>query len=191
MRNYSYWWAAALVVIGAGCGSGQTKSRPTTKEPPAAARAGDQMCPMAQMTGAKVVASDTDNGVAIAFTTTGDVADLRARVRRMAEMHEHMAAMHQEHAMGGGSGDMHPGMGSGGDMHGEMMHMPMMTARVTVEDIPDGARLVFVPSDPSQLPALRAQAREHAAMMAKGECPMMGAQPPPDDDHTQHHPSGT
>lgn len=174
-----------LIICVLGCGSGQSTSQPrSTAPPPAAGQTTTQpMCPMMPPAGTNVVATDTNDGVAIAFTTTGDVADLRTRVHRMAEMHEKMRAMHH-------GGEMDSGMGSG-DMHGRMMHTQMMAARVTVEDIPGGSRLVFVPSDPSQVSALRDQAREHAAMMAKGECPMMktGPEPKPDGEHS-HHPSG-
>jgi len=146
------------------------------------------MCPM-QMAGTKLTTSDTSDGVAIAITTPGDVDELRVHVRRMAEMHN---SMHGGGGMHGGmeSGDAHGGMGSGG-AHGQMMHMQMVPSRASVEDIPGGVRLVLVPTDPSQLAALRAQARDHAAMMEKGECPMMQASAPapePGADHKRHHP---
>ncbi len=32
--------------------------------------------------------SDTSDGIAIGFTTSGDVADLRARVHHLADMHD-------------------------------------------------------------------------------------------------------
>jgi hypothetical protein len=164
-----------------GCGSGQTKST-ASAPPPNTQHTGGQMCSMMQMAGANVVTSDTSDGAAVAFTTTGDVAELRAHVREMAEMHNGMAGMHHGE-------DMHGGMGSG-DMHGGMMRMQMVPSRASVEDIPGGARLVLIPTDPSQLTTLRAQAREHVAMMEKGKCPMMETRPQPTDKHAQHHPTG-
>jgi hypothetical protein len=84
----------SVLAIGVlGCGSGRTKST-ASAPPPNTQHAGGQMCPMMQMAGANVVTSDTSDGVAVAFTTTGDVAELRAYVRRMAEMHNGMAGMH-------------------------------------------------------------------------------------------------
>ena len=88
------------------------------------------------------------------------------------------------------------GMGMG------MMGKQMVPARASVEDVPGGARLVLTPVDPAQLAALREQMRSHAAMMGKGECPMMESgpsapaeqkpeTPAPDKDHEQHHPAGT
>jgi hypothetical protein len=52
---------------------------------------------------------------------------------------------------------------------------------------------VLVPQDPSQLPALRAQAREQVSMLEKGECPQMLSprQLQPTGDQRQSHPTGT
>lgn len=77
---------------------------------------------------------------------------------------------------------MHSGM-MGSGMHGGMMigrgrTMRMVPSRATIEDIPGGARLVLTPATPSQLGALREQARMRAAMMRQGRCPMMQASPP-------------
>jgi hypothetical protein len=107
-------------------------------------------------------AEDVDGGVAMAFTTTGDVAELRRRVA-------HMAEMHGSHP-GGGHGMM-MGEGHPGGMMGEGMKMPPATARS--EDIEGGARIVFTPKDPADLAALREQTRRHAEQMASGQCPMM------------------
>lgn len=43
-----------------------------------------------QVAGTRVTAQDTQDGVAVVFTTSGDVAQLRERVHEMAAMHEHM-----------------------------------------------------------------------------------------------------
>jgi hypothetical protein len=133
--------------------------------------------------GTQIVASDTSDGIAITFTTSGDVADLRARIHHLADMHNNMSGMHH----GGG---MHEGMGSG-DTHEGMKGMHMVPSRATAEDIDGGARIVLVPTDAAQLAALRTHVREHAAMMQKGECPMKGSQPAqPTGEHAQHHPAG-
>src|SRR5436305_9057260 len=44
------------------------------------------MCPM-QVSGTTVQAEDTSSGAALVFKTTGDVSELRNRVRHMADMH--------------------------------------------------------------------------------------------------------
>jgi hypothetical protein len=202
MRNIllSVVLAPSVLAIGVlGCGSSQPRSTapappPASSAPPTAAQpAGGQMCPMMGMAGANVAAADTADGAALAFTTTGDPAELRAHVRRMADMHNHggghRGGMHHGGDMQGG---MQGGTGGGGMHAGKEMHM--VPSRASVEDLPNGARVLLVPNDPSQLSALRAQAREHAAMMAKGECPMMEptpqAQPQPTGAHGQLPPTG-
>lgn len=124
--------------------------------------------------GVLIATAETPNGVALQFTTTGDVAGLRARVHRMAEMRNRM--------MGSGPGMQGSGMMCGGGMHGGMMGggmtMRMVPSHASVEDIPGGARLVLTPVDPSQLGALRAHANQMAAMMRQGRCPMFQAPAP-------------
>lgn len=179
---------ASLLAVGTvACGSSGTKSQSTTASAPPPAQHEAGHCDMKEMAGAKVNATDTANGIAVEFTTTGDVAALRTHIHKMADMHNGMA-MHEGGEMHGGmgSGDMHGGMGSG-EMHG----MKMVPSKATVEDIDGGARIVLVPNDPAQLADLRTHVREHAAMMAKGECPMMEKQQqPPADEHAGHHPAG-
>lgn len=114
------------------------------------------MCPM-EVPGTQVSVADTQDGVAITFTTSGEVAQLRQRVHAMAAMHEHM--------MSGGM------MGSGGAMGSSGMMMVPSDARA--EDIQGGARLVLTPKDPAQLAQLRDHVHAHAAQMARGDCPMM------------------
>jgi hypothetical protein len=144
-------------------------------------------CPM-QVPGTNVTSADVKGGVALAFTTrTGDVAELRQRVRRAAEMHNRHDAgsgmMMGRH--GRGSDDTNPpGHGAGaapgqvgsdreGMIMGDGMMMPAATA--SVEDIKGGARLFFQPKDPAQLEALRKHVRTHVERIARGECPMMSA----------------
>jgi hypothetical protein len=165
------------------------------------------MCPM-KVPGTTVAAADVEGGIGLSFTTTtGDVADLRARVRRMAEMHNQRGAHKMmgghgapaagagaEHQHGAGPGAGHEGGGPGGKMMGGGMMMPAATA--SGEDVDGGARLVLQPKDPSQLGALREHVRAKAQRMAGGECPMMslgsGGPPasssPSDAEHDAHHP---
>jgi hypothetical protein len=137
-----------------------------------------EKCPM-KVSGTTVTATDVEGGVKLAFiTSTGDVAELRQRVRGMAQMHN------DHHAAGG--------MMKSGMMKSDMM-MPAATA--SAEDIEGGARLVLRPKDQSQLEALREHAHKHAGQMTAGECPMMspGAQGQASttkgtgDDHEAHH----
>ena len=91
--------------------------------------------------------------MSLAFTPSGDVAQLRQRVHGMAAMHEKM--------MSGG------GMMGSGDM------MKMVDSTAQAEGIDAGARSVVTPQDPARLVELRDHVREHAGRMASGHCPMM------------------
>lgn len=128
------------------------------------------MCPM-MVPGTRVTSEDIEGGTAMVFTTTsGDVADLRARARRMAEMHNQMG----QHMMGPGMhGGMHGGEGMHGGGEGMQSGMMMVASDATVVDIEGGARMELRPRDPAQLDELRAQTRKHSQRMASGQCPMM------------------
>jgi len=167
-----------------GCAASQAGQPPTAAAPAAATGSppghgmGQDMsasCPMA-VEGTTARAEDVEGGAAMAFTTTGDVAELRRRVAHMAEMHE---THHGE-----GHGAMMQG-GEHGGMMGEGMKMPPATARS--EEIEGGARLVFIPKDPADLPRLREHAHEHAEKMASGQCPMMHGHGGPGAPEA-HHP---
>lgn len=155
-----------------------TSAQPATGGGPEAAM-GD-MCPM-EVPGATVAEQDSPGGATLIFTTSGDVARLRERVRAVAEMHNrHQAAMSQDggmHMHGSESmhGHMHGGMmGSrpdgGAHMHGGMTMVP---AEARSQDIERGAALVLTARNPADVEALRAHARQHAQEMASGHCGMM------------------
>lgn len=146
-------------------------------------------CPIG-VKGTTVGLSDTDKGVAIDFTThTGDVAELRERVRRLGRMYEALDAQSAMmwHQMGNVMGQSTSGqMGQG---HGEMMgesemmgevqtgaHMaggPMPMVTSATKPIEYGMRLVLTPKDPSQLESLRQHARVQQERMQSGECWML------------------
>jgi len=162
-----FWEFGWVLAFAAGCGSSQRQPAAVAAPPAAPATASAQppaTCPMMQAS--QISTSDTPDGVAIAFVTSGDPAEVRAHVHRMAEMH----GMH-----GGMQGMQQGGMrGQQGGMQGmQGMAMPTVPSHASAEDIPGGARLVLTPDDPSQLPALREQVRQHVAAMQRGECPMM------------------
>jgi hypothetical protein len=172
MRN-SLSLVVAMALIG--CSSGENRSRTTTAaQPPhtpvAATMSGCPMPTDAEPT--QIVATEMPQGAAISFTTAGDVEALRARIHRMAERHERMRAM-----QAGGEPDRETSPDD--DMYSGMMaHPQMRSAQVTVEDIPGGARLVFVAKSSANITALRTQVRDHATVMARGWCPLMGSRPP-------------
>lgn len=127
---------------------------------------GDQ-CPMF-VAGTTVQANDTSDGMAMTFTTTGDVAELRRRVHLMAN---HMNA----HSSGAGGGTGMHGMGMGSDGGMGMMGGGMMLAtHAQVEDVDHGARLKMTPADPAKLSEMRQHMKQHSQMMNQSRgCSMM------------------
>ncbi len=117
------------------------------------------MCPMA-LEGTSVTAEDTSDGVALVFTTTGDVENLRQRVTMMAEKHN-------AHAGDAGSGEKEACCACKACAKA---HMIAATARG--ENMEGGAKLIFTPTQATQLEDLRKNVREHAAAMTSGGCPM-------------------
>ena len=114
------------------------------------------MCPM-DVSGTQVATEDIDGGIAIVFTTTGDVADLRARV-------SHLAEMHKDHE---------------GHEHGH----EMPAADAAESDVDGGARVELEAADAASVDALRDHVKEHVAkMQSSGTCPKMGHD---DDDKPQ------
>lgn len=107
-------------------------------------------CPMRDKN-VSVTAEDVDGGAALVFSTSGDLSFLRAHVGKMVEHHNGMAAAE------------HKPMGM-------MAGMPASTARA--EDIEGGARLIFTPTSPADLDALRAHVKAHAARAKEGSCPL-------------------
>jgi hypothetical protein len=216
MQRNLFFLIGALAV--AGCASSQAARDPETA-PPSAEQRGMRrgmmhqgtmgMCPM-QVEGTTAMAEDVEGGAAIAFTTTGDVAEVRRRVAQMADTHHRHGAAEHGHGMGPhnrqGSADRghrHDGSPTqGGEPHGGGTHDGMMggsmmpAANARSEEIEGGSRIVLTPRDPTELTALREHARYMADRMASGQCPMMsiqdgeGGEASSDPtDHGGHHPS--
>lgn len=206
------------VVALLGCASSQTAREPAT--PAAAEQSGEMrggmmdqgmagMCPM-QVEGTAVSAENTEGGVALTFTTSGDVAELRRRVAHMAEMHSKHHGQGHGHGMGArgpeasgeGGEHAHEKQRGGGKQHqggmmGGGMKMKMPPAAAHSEEIEGGARIILTPRDSAQVAALQEHARQMAERMASGQCPMMStqdevAEPAPisPEDHESHHPEG-
>ena len=217
MKSTRFIGTAAIGVAALLTGSAFTsgaRSEPTTVPvtPPAhehgTGMKGD-ICPM-QVPGTTVTSADVEGGVALAFSTSaGDVAELRKRVRRMVDMHNHAhkadgttmggassGAADSAHEHGATTGTGHEASGRQGMMMDTAMMMPAASA--SVDDIEGGARVVFRPKDPAQLDALREHVRKRSVRMAGGQCPMMPRNPegtpapaaspnPGDTNHEAHH----
>lgn len=126
-------------------------------------------CPML-VPGATVQAKDTTNGMAMTFATTGDVAELRRRVRVMAE---HMNAAPGSSGGMGMHGTMMGADAGMGMMGGGTMGAMMPAVRAEVEDVDKGARLKMTPVDASKLGEMREHMKQHVQMMNQSHgCPM-------------------
>lgn len=77
------------------------------------------------------------------------------------------------HGHGHGGGGMHHGSGMMRGHHGDGATVP--PARVSVQEIPSGARLVITPEDAGDLERLRTFVRARAERMQQHGCEMMGA----------------
>ena len=115
-------------------------------------------CPM-EIPGSRVTVGEINGGIALDFTTTGDVTELRSRVR----------------ALAAGPSDTSMTKSAGGDQQGsggrEMHHdVTAQTTRTQVKDLPNGARIIFIPSDPGQFDSLRAEAQQQAQRLNQGDC---------------------
>lgn len=133
-------------------------------------------CPMV-VPNAKVEVEDTEDGIALTFTTDSqEVDDLRKRVESMAgmyEMHRGHGSMMWHHMREGASG-----MGMHGKGRGHMaMSGPMPSAKATVENIDNGARLLLTPQNSEELGKLREHVRAHQQRMGSGECWMLQNEP--------------
>ena len=171
-----------LALAAASCASSQSAERASgasSSAQYAGSSAGGMtmdMCPMA-VPGTTVSAQDTQAGEALTFATnSGQVAELRRRVRAMVDMHnrhhaggETMGGMGHGGMMGGGSAPGH------GQMHGDHHVMMPPPSRASVEDVEGGARIALVPQDPAAIEQLRSAVQMHAEHMQKEGCSgMMG-----------------
>lgn len=211
--------AASVLILGFAACASKTKTETTTPqayqqqpyEQPGMAR-GDQSCPM-DVSGTQVYSTETPDGIALVFTTTsGQVEDLRQRVRRTADMYRTHAGTGTKDmpSPGDRSGMTNPspegtfeseerqqgtppqsapesgmqgetqqqgtegmtGEGTEGGQGGQGMGAEgVVRYDVRVEDIDNGAQIVFTPRAPTQLQTLRDRVRQHAQTLQAGECP--------------------
>jgi hypothetical protein len=155
MRATWLYLAVPLALGSAACAA----SAPARQAPPAVATSPRvaaldtlilDMCPM-HVDAATVRAEELELGAALVFETTGDVAELRRRVRLMADMdgrnREAIATRRPE--------------GS-----------PLPPARRMLGDVEAGAQILFHAPHASALDELRASVAAQAAAIADGACPV-------------------
>lgn len=139
------WLVAAL-----GCGGRQQGTHSH------GAGAMSAVCPM-PVAGTTVIATEVDGGMALVFTTTGEVGEVRQRVRRMAELHNAHPARTQERSQQAKD-------------QGGFAHEPMPDSVATAVDVEHGAQLTLVPKAAADLSVLREHARQHADRINRGDC---------------------
>lgn len=116
-------------------------------------------CPL-RVPGTNVSAQPVEEGVALYFTTHGDVAELRQRVRRLAYTHTHEGVASDEPGCGC------PLVGNDG--------VPLMAeASTSAEPTPRGARLVLIPNERNEAPRLRERVTERLDALAAADCPLI------------------
>jgi hypothetical protein len=173
MTNLVRAFTFALASLAMSCGGSQAASPASTSSSPttASGSAEDPSCPVA-VPGTSVNVEDTETGAALAFVTTGDVAELRARVGRMAQMHNDAHGKMGPLPTGAeGGGHDHAAMGHDHEHAGHAGGMISVHSQAAVEEIEGGARIVYT-AGPNDLGALRDELRMHAEHMAAGTCAM-------------------
>jgi len=115
----------------------------------------DASCPM-QVPGVRLAARNVPAGVELHFTTSGDVAELRQRVRDLATSHTH------------------EGVALNGDcscpLRGSDGAALMTEASTSAEPIPEGARLLLVPNERNEVIRLRARVSERLERFSRARC---------------------
>jgi hypothetical protein len=107
------------------------------------------MCPLVVST-SNVEALDIEGGAALAFTTKTDVAELRRRVRRMADLENQNRQW----------------------IAARLGNATLPPAHRMLDEVERGARIVFRPADPSRLDELRAGVAAQAGRLISGSCPV-------------------
>lgn len=165
MKTAAWLLVTAIACMGSSCAK-RSATKEVAQKPPARApepamgeRMGMTMCP-AMIPGVEVATEEAPGGIAVTLTASpGQVAEVRERVRRVADMHTRM----QERQPVRGE---EPGMGKDTRC---MMKLPDSDA--SVEEIEGGSRIVLSAKNPEDIEELRAQVRQHAEHMKHGGCP--------------------
>lgn len=163
MTRYAF-VIAALAGCYASTASPPPATHPTRATPPARVTSDTlaDLCPL-RVPQAVVAAEPVDEGGALAFHTQGDVADLRRRVRAMADLHD----LNRDALMK--------------SLRGQTT---LHAAARYVEDLPDGARIVFRPSHELDVEEYRGDLESEAVRLRAGQCPMI-MPPTPLDEPTR------
>jgi hypothetical protein len=143
---------------------------PAEPAPPRALAAAALACPI-RVPGTSLHVEDTDDGAAMVFVTSGDVASLRSQIFAMADLHNRIFAaltlppepatkrLEDDPVHASGPGPRPRSRLTGDTDERDLVVLVPSTARV--ESIGGGARLVFA-TDAAEVDALRAEVRGEA-----------------------------
>ncbi len=109
--------------------------------------------------GARVVAEDTSDGIALSFTSKTSPTEMRLRANEAAAQHgpgERLGIGHERQH------------GHGGEHGLQLVQAP--PAKSASDDIESGARIRFIPAVPADKELLRAKLRERADAMNAQSC---------------------
>jgi phosphohistidine swiveling domain-containing protein len=141
------WWSVIVFIVACGGGAKPATTEPAHAKPPALG--GDPSCPMV-VAGVSVAEEDSDKGGALVFVTTGgDYMEVRRRAGALVAMY--------------------------GAQTGPAEAMGMMIsagAQASVEEVPNGAKVVFVAPTPDKVGPLQNELRMHAGHLQPGSCKM-------------------
>lgn len=207
MRTLTLTAIATLAIFG--CGDEREQPEGTTTapgEPTTGGEVGEMdgmdqqaaisaICPV-EVQGTTVQAENVEGGAALVFMTSGDVEELRERVRHYAAMQEAEGMRSAQMGMPGttappgadreeagakaaepmgdeqqGEPQMGGGIAPGAGGTAATDAMPQVNTRV--EDIEGGARLIFIPMESGALDSVRTEVQDQALSMTGGECPQM------------------
>jgi hypothetical protein len=171
--------AASGLAAATACGAGSDNAPDTQMNPPPPSSSSEtpqtmketgEACPLAVSSVTSSV-EDTVDGVVVVFATPrpGDVAELRRRVDKLADVHNSMQTsappdMSAAPPQGPGPRESTVGDESGG----------ALDATATVEPKESEVRLVLRPKDPARLDTMRDGMRKRADELVQGACKQAG-----------------
>jgi len=139
------------------------------QQQPQGAQSIGQVCPM-YVSGTQVEMIDINGQMQLAFRTDSDVREVQ---RRTAAFADALVTPNQQQSESGHGGPM--SLMSKGPMAicSEVMGLQQasLRGRPMVDNMRDGARIVFQAQDPNEAAALRARLHLLAAQLVSGQCP--------------------
>lgn len=164
---------------------GQSPGQMPLQDPSAGQELATGPCP-ADVPGTTAALEETPEGMAISFTTPGDVTGLRQRVQRLADTHNQQHTARAQAMLDEGARQQADAAGKAGTRKAkkgkagakkteEQAGTPpapdvIAMSQARVEETPMGARLVLTLTDTDQIEQLREPLRAHAEILTGPQC---------------------